>query len=642
MSQSGQSDPLLGRILDGKFTLLSVLGRGGMGVVYRAHQQSLERPVALKLMMASPPVDDGEEAREEEEARQQEYQRRFFLEAATAAKLKHPNTITVFDYGSTLVDGDKVFYITMELLDGITLSRLLARQGPLPPLRAINIALQMCRSLREAHVDGIVHRDLKPGNVMLVRHDAHGDGDGDVNGDGDDDDGDFVKVLDFGLAKNRSAPGMPARQLTKAGTFLGSPRYVAPEQIEGRPVDGRADIYSFGCVFYRMLTGRVPFDGQQAVQVMLKHLHDPVPPLSTAELKIAPVLEQLVLKCLAKKATDRPSSMDEVIIVLKRARAEVTGILSGNISIPDDLRLRLARELGEGAHSGPMSIPSASKQSLPPAPTTHEVRRTPRSQGYSDPWVESTSPSHPSPSHTSSSHTSSSQQVPADQGLLNQAQTGGGAETSSSLSAPSTSLSSSSASSFTGPPPPGPLSASGEWKIGMFAGGPIDDSTRPTRVLDRLSTQAPPRKAGSAVAAGVGVGLFLAAVAIAGRLGHLDALSAAVIAAVGGSAAPTSTSAPPRVPRALATVKVSARLRIMTEPAGADVFDVGGALPLLLGITPLLLPWEIAVGDPGRELLLKLPGHVAARARVDPPLPSSANEAVLLDVNATLRPQSPR
>ena len=274
MSQSGQSDPLLGRILDGKFTLLSVLGRGGMGVVYRAHQQSLERPVALKLMMASPPVDDGEEAREEEEARQQEYQRRFFLEAATAAKLKHPNTITVFDYGSTLVDGDKVFYITMELLDGITLSRLLARQGPLPPLRAINIALQMCRSLREAHVDGIVHRDLKPGNVMLVRHDAHGDGDGDVDGDGDDDDGDFVKVLDFGLAKNRSAPGMPARQLTKAGTFLGSPRYVAPEQIEGRPVDGRADIYSFGCVFYRMLTGRVPFDGQQAVQVMLKHLHD--------------------------------------------------------------------------------------------------------------------------------------------------------------------------------------------------------------------------------------------------------------------------------------------------------------------------------------------------------------------------------
>ncbi len=583
MSRSGDSDPLLGRVLDGKFTLLSVLGRGGMGVVYRAHQKSLERPLALKLMMAHPHGDPGGDATEEEQARDNEFQRRFFLEAATAAKLKHPNTITVFDYGSTLVDDNKVFYITMELLDGVTLSKLLAKEGPLPPLRAINIALQICRSLREAHAGGIVHRDLKPGNVMLVRHDAQGDADG-------DDDGDFVKVLDFGLAKSRgSAARGTGPQLTKAGTFLGSPRYVAPEQIEGRPVDGRADIYSFGCVFYRMLSGRVPFDGQQAAEVMLKHLHDPVPPLSTPQLSIPFSLEQLVLKCLAKKDSDRPSSMDEVITVLKRARAEITGVMSGNISIPEDLRARLTRELGEGANSGPFPLPvrPASQPSDPPA---------------------SNKPEPTTPSSSSSS--------------------------------------SSSSSAGFGP-------TSGEWQLGARPEAPTqrsgpdfgpsgDESTRPTHVMGGPLVPARRRKAQAAIAAGVVGGVVVAAVCIAFRLGHLDPLVAQI---VGTSSAEAPSS--PRPPPQRATHKASARLRIKTEPAGADVFDVSSAVPRLLGITPLVLPWEIAVGDAGRELLLKLPGHVAARARVEPPpsargLASSTREPVVLDVNATLRPVPPR
>ncbi|MDP2340787.1 MAG: serine/threonine-protein kinase [Deltaproteobacteria bacterium] len=604
MSRSGDSDPLLGRVLDGKFTLLSVLGRGGMGVVYRAHQKSLERPVALKLMMAN---SAGSEATEEEQARDVEFQRRFFLEAATAAKLKHPNTITVFDYGSTVVDDEKVFYITMELLDGITLSKLLSNEGPLPPLRAINIGLQICRSLREAHVGGIVHRDLKPGNVMLVRHDA---GDGDVDGDKDDD-GDFVKVLDFGLAKTRTtgASGR-APQLTKAGTFLGSPRYVAPEQIEGRAVDGRADIYSFGCVFYRMLTGRVPFDGQQAVEVMLKHLHDAVPPVSTPEVPVSSTLEQLVLKCLEKKAADRPSTMDDVIAVLKRARAEITGVQSGNINIPDDLRARLIRELGEGANSGPLPVPV-------PAPTTTKptTAETKRPTGpianpvrIAIPRAESTSPSQARPD-------------------------GGGAKPPKDPS-----------SSSSQPPSLSPISLSGEWKIGPASAS--DESTRPTHVMGRLSViEAKRRKPGAAIAAGVVVGVLLAGVLIAGRLGHLDDLLDRIVDVTSPDPPPTPA---PRPPPTLATEKASARLRIKTQPEGADVFDVGGGgVPRLLGITPLVIPWEIAVGDPGRELLLKLPGHVAARARVEPPSSarsktSTPKDPVVLDVKAALRPQPAR
>jgi serine/threonine protein kinase len=324
------NDPLLGRVLDGRFTLQSVLGRGGMGVVYRAHQASLERSVALKVMSGVEPE------------REQEFQRRFFLEAATVARLKHPNTITVFDYGSSLVDGERVFFIAMELLEGTTLTKQMTGGRRLLPMRAVHIALQIARSLREAHQAGVVHRDLKPGNVMIVRQDD------------DDADGDFVKVLDFGLAKTHQFDGAkPVAGLTKTGTFMGSPRYVAPEQIEGRAVDNRADIYSLGCVLYRMLSGRVPFDGQQPVEIMLKHLHDPLPELDVPGLPLT--LHRLVRDCLAKKAADRPATMDEVIKRLKLARAELGGQGSGVMVVSD--------ERGSLAEQRAVEV-----DSLPPAP----------------------------------------------------------------------------------------------------------------------------------------------------------------------------------------------------------------------------------------------------------------------------------
>ena len=278
-----------------------------MGLVYRAQQAPLDRTVALKLMLAAT-----------DPQREDEFQRRFFLEAATAAKLRHPNTITVFDYGTDTVDGQKVLFIAMEHLDGITLTRAIKKRA-LSPLRAVHIALQVCRSLREAHRAKVVHRDLKPSNIMLVRPDD------------DDDEGqaDFVKVLDFGLAKTFHQTGASSA-LTRAGTFLGSPRYVSPEQIEGRPVDPRADIYSFGCVLYRMLAARVPFDGKNHVEIMMKHLSEPPPPLGVPEVPQA--LEQLVMHCLEKDARDRPQSLDRVIAQLKLIKGQLGGESSGLIS----------------------------------------------------------------------------------------------------------------------------------------------------------------------------------------------------------------------------------------------------------------------------------------------------------------------
>lgn len=361
-SKAGASkDPLLGRVIDGRYTVLHLLGKGGMGSVYKAHQASLDRAVALKVLLGAP-----------EEARRVEFQKRFFLEASTVARLKHPNTITVFDYGSEDLDGHRMFFIAMELLEGRTLTQAL-KAGPLPLAKSVSIALQVCRSLREAHRAGVVHRDLKPGNVMLVPHADEGDSDHE-----------FVKVLDFGLAKTFADEDT---ELTRAGTFLGSPRYVSPEQVEGKETDQRSDIYALGCVTYRMLSGRVPFDGQAPVEIMLKHLNEPVPPLPEA---IPPVLKKLVYACLEKEADDRPASMEEVISRLKLVQASL-GERIGFMSLSDDRHSMPPQTVpphpaGEGSAGSSSSLraelralsDSGSRSqstmgSVPTRPTVHDV-----------------------------------------------------------------------------------------------------------------------------------------------------------------------------------------------------------------------------------------------------------------------------
>ena len=282
-------------MVDGKYRVDAPLGRGGMGKVFKAHQEPGGRPIALKVLSPKYSADDDPNFAE-----------RFMLEASAAAKLQHPNNITIYDFGT---DGELV-YIAMELLEGRTLSRLLKMAGALPVDRAVHIAEQTARALREAHQLGIVHRDIKPSNVILIER---------------DDDPDFVKVLDFGLVKFVDQD----TDLTKSGMFVGSPKYMPPEQIRKSKggADARIDIYSLGVLMFHMLVGQIPYDGEDSVDILMAHLNDPIPPVVREDdVEIPERLRQLVRRCMAKEPEDRPQSIDEVISELRAVRgAEDSG-----------------------------------------------------------------------------------------------------------------------------------------------------------------------------------------------------------------------------------------------------------------------------------------------------------------------------
>ena len=284
----GDADPLIGRVINGRFKIVSVIARGGMGKVYKAEQAPLGRLCALKVLS---PKYEGD--------RDPEFHKRFFLEASTAAKLSHANTVTIFDYGQ---DGDDLYYIAMEFIEGRTLHRALREEGPLNEVRTAHIAGQICRSLREAHALGVVHRDLKPGNILLSdRADEH----------------DLVKVLDFGLVKDVTGE---TEDLTQAGLFMGSPKYMAPEQILGGEISARTDIYSLGVMMYEMLAGKVPFDRGASVGTLMAHVNDPLPPMRTVnpKLQASPTMENIVNRCLEKEPAKRFASMKDLLNALKR------------------------------------------------------------------------------------------------------------------------------------------------------------------------------------------------------------------------------------------------------------------------------------------------------------------------------------
>ncbi|HJL14801.1 MAG TPA: serine/threonine-protein kinase [Sandaracinaceae bacterium LLY-WYZ-13_1] len=297
-------DPLIGRVVNDRFRVVALLARGGMGKVYRAEQTPLGREVALKVLN---PKYRGEN--------DPEFHKRFFLEASTCSKLSHPNTVTIFDYGRT---DDDIYFIAMELLEGRTLHRALREDGAFEPERAMHVARQVCRSLREAHSLGVIHRDLKPANVFLMQH---------------GDETDFVKVLDFGLVKELET----GEDLTQTGLFMGSPKYMSPEQIRGESVDARADVYALGVILYEMLTGGAPFDRPNSVNTLMAHVHEAPPALAEANPELAaspPGLEAVVMRALAKDPNARFSGMDEMLVALKDLATDAGLSVTHSLELP--------------------------------------------------------------------------------------------------------------------------------------------------------------------------------------------------------------------------------------------------------------------------------------------------------------------
>ena len=277
----------------GSYHLGELLGRGGMGEVYRATHRMLARPAAIKLIRPEMIRAHGEGP---EVAVQ-----RFRREAEAAANLRSPHTIELYDFGVT---EDETLYFVMELLEGMDLESLVRTHGPVSPSRAIYIVRQVCASLAEAHAQGLVHRDVKPANIHVGRLGLQHD---------------FVKVLDFGLVKS-TTPGDRQHALATAGGLTpGTPAYMSPEMATGGTVDARADIYAVGCVLYFLLTGQLVFEAKHVMQMVAMLLRDqPEPPSARSASAIPPALDALVLACLAKKPEDRPRSALELAQALDR------------------------------------------------------------------------------------------------------------------------------------------------------------------------------------------------------------------------------------------------------------------------------------------------------------------------------------
>lgn len=265
----------------GSYRLVEKLGSGGMGEVWRAEHATLARPAAVKIMSQSAFGASSPEVLEEA-------LRRFEREAQATARLSSPHTIDLYDYG---VSEDGTFFYAMELLEGMDLEALLARTGPMEPERVVHLLLGVCHSLRDAHQSGVVHRDIKPANIYVCR----------MGGEVD-----FVKVLDFGLARRVDTAGAESR-LTMVGELLGTPPYMAPEAISGQEVDGRADLYSLGCVAYRMLTGQNVFEGTGLMQVLASHLQKEPRDVRELAAGVPDGLARIVMGCLAKAPSERPS-----------------------------------------------------------------------------------------------------------------------------------------------------------------------------------------------------------------------------------------------------------------------------------------------------------------------------------------------
>ncbi len=274
---------LLGQTLGGRYLVTSLIGSGGMGAVYRAEHIQLQKPVALKVLNA-------------DMAQHREAALRFEREAMVSARIMHPHVVSANDSGR-LPDGS--LYLVLEFVQGRSLRQLIEQEGRLPVPRAAAIAGQIAEALAAAHAADIVHRDLKPGNVMLLARESNAE---------------FVKVLDFGLARVLGQPSS-GEALTRTGAVFGTPEYMAPEQARGEVVDHRADLYALGVILYELLAGKPPFQAPELVAVLIKHLQEAPPPLPP---DIPEPLARYVMSLLEKQPSQRPSDALSVVKALRK------------------------------------------------------------------------------------------------------------------------------------------------------------------------------------------------------------------------------------------------------------------------------------------------------------------------------------
>ncbi|MCA1664766.1 MAG: serine/threonine protein kinase, partial [Myxococcales bacterium] len=281
MADSLEADPLIGRLLAGKFKIDRLLGAGAMGRVYLAEQTNLGKQVALKVLHNAMAGDAA-------------LAKRFYREAKSASMLSHPNILQIIDFG----DDAGLLFIAMELLSGRDLYRAIKQEFPFSLERVGHIGGQVLGALDEAHAKGVVHRDLKPENVMLL----------DVRGESD-----FVKVCDFGIAKVASERDGDGSAITMAGMVCGTPEYMSPEQARGDSLDGRSDLYAAAVILYQLVTGDVPFRAESALGVITKHLtEEPTPPSKRRPAGVPPALEAVILRGLKKDKAERFATASEM------------------------------------------------------------------------------------------------------------------------------------------------------------------------------------------------------------------------------------------------------------------------------------------------------------------------------------------
>ncbi len=329
-------DPMIGRVLGGRYEIISLLGQGGMGAVYKARQPAVKRMIALKILL-------------KEFADNDTVVKRFHQEALAASRLTHPNTIKVFDFGQT---DDGVLFMAMELLRGESLAHAISRSGPMPPKRVVHIMRQCCKSLAEAHKAGIIHRDLKPDNIFLV----------DIEGERD-----FAKVLDFGVAKLKEFEGKEGT-LTQAGMIFGTPKYMSPEQARSGNLDSRSDVYALGIIIYEMLMGKPPFSADNPLSILISHVNEQPRRFAqfNPQLQVPTALEAVVFKALNKDREQRHATVEHMLAELDAVDELLAG--ASYETVASRLPALLPGAEGDPSLVGPAIVPEGHSGTAPATP----------------------------------------------------------------------------------------------------------------------------------------------------------------------------------------------------------------------------------------------------------------------------------